>query len=114
MTLLRRESLTEPRQHHEVGVKPRLLQSARAEHEAIVVLQRSEQALNGRATAVQDSPFLSVALDRCAGISAALPKRNDRRTFAVDALVIDSVVVVALVHRAGVGEEAASAHRVEQ
>jgi hypothetical protein len=88
------DSLRESREHDEVGVEPHPLDAADAEErKAVVVLQSAEFALNGRAAAVEVSPFWRAALDRRLGLDATLPEWDYGRDVACAAFVVDPAVV---------------------
>ena len=72
------ESLGEPREHHEVGVKPDALDAPNAERsEAVVVLQAAELALDGGAASVELAPPERLARDqRVQAVSLDPPARG--------------------------------------
>jgi len=89
-----------PREHHKVGVESGALDTAHAEErEAVVVLQASELALDGRAAAAKAPPERAAARDVDIALGLALPEGHDRRATAFAAPRVDPVVVIALVHR---------------
>src|SRR5207302_1955967 len=80
----------------------------------VVVLQAAELALDSGAATVEAPPLVRTVGDRAErDCEAVLLEGNDRDAAALARFVVDAVVVVAHVHRARLGLEAASAERVE-
>lgn len=118
------ERLPESREHHKVSVERHALKAAHAQRrESVAVLQIAELALDSATARVQLAEPLAVPWDAREEPSArgdgqgwlifpCASKRDDRETVALLALGIDPCVVIALVHRARFGPEAASVQRV--
>lgn len=109
------ERLPESGEHRQIGVKRYALKSSHAKRpEPVVVLQAAEFALDRTTATVEPLPLIGAVRDRSERHGPSLPQTDDRDALPLATLVVDAAVVVALVHGARLGAEAAFAGGVKE